>query len=255
MNLQELLKLVTTMLAITSTGYRLPCQGKIPVVKLLRKSKANNGRSSVLSFEAQDELCKAHLVKHHPKHNIVATFKSKESGMTFSRPELLKVLRVCVEHKALLLIPKVDRIARNIMVFSIIMHMNIPIEFAEYPSIDFHTGTIGEKSAIWRAAMEGYLEGLRISDRTRAVMPKLKRKRVKMGGRAHSKGSQKNNQLANEEAKSIKKHVLKVMKQNKNWSVPAITQEFHKLGLKTRRGTHFTERIVRGHLQRLGLWG
>ena len=129
-----------------------------------------------------------------------------------------------------MLLPKVDRVARNMMLFGVIMHMNIPVEFAEYPSIDFRNGTIGEKSAIWRAAMEAFLEGLRISDRTHAVMPKLKRKKVKMGGGAHSKGSQKNCDLANAEAKGIKKHILKAMKDDKKWSAPRIAKALKLYG-------------------------
>ena len=96
---------------------------------------------------------------------------SKESGMTLQRPELFRTIRICKSKHALLLVPKVDRLARNVWVIMSMLEAGIPIRFAEYPSIDYHAGTTGEKSAILRAAMEAYLEGMRISDRTKAVMP------------------------------------------------------------------------------------
>ena len=69
--LQEWLKFVTALLAVTSDGYTLPPKGPTPVVKLLRKSKANNGRSSVLSLDAQDDMCNAYLRTHRPRHRVV----------------------------------------------------------------------------------------------------------------------------------------------------------------------------------------
>ena len=181
--LANLMKFVTTLRSDMDEAYSLPGKGAVPVIKFLRKSKSNTGSNSTLSYEGQDQLCKDFLRDHMKKHKMVATIQSNESGMTLQRPDLFRTKRLCN------LVPKVDRLARNIWVMTTILEAGIPICFTEFPTIDFHTGTTAEKSAILRAGMEAYLEGLRISDRTKAVMPVLKKRNVKMGGRCHKKGS------------------------------------------------------------------
>jgi len=252
--LSEILKLATALAAIGTDGYALPAKGPVRVVKFLRKSKANAGNDTSLSFDGQNDMCDAYLRTRHGKHKVVTSFKSMESGMKLHRPDLFKALRACVANNALFLVAKVDRSSRNIIVFTLIMEMGIPIEFAEYPSINFHHGTIGEKSAIWRAAMEGYLEGLRISDRTRAVMPRLKKAGVKMGGRAHKQGSIKMRTLAEAEAKSIKKHITTCQNNDPDWSAPKVAAALNGMGLRTRAEKPFTATVVRSHMKRLNMW-
>ena len=180
-DLEETLRSINNLIEINiETCTNPPKQTK--VVMLLRKSKANNGRDTSLSLEAQKQLVATFLKTYYQKHSVVAIIESKESGMTQRRPDLFRALRICAKEGAVLAVAKVDRLARNIMLFMSLLQMKIPIAFAEYPTINFKSCTGGEKKAILRAAMEGYIEGMSISERTRSVMPLLKKGKTKMGG-------------------------------------------------------------------------
>lgn len=69
-----------------------------------------------------------------------------------------------------------------------------------------------------RAALESHFEGLRISERTEAIMPIVRQRRKKIGGQAHSVGSKANKASAQQEAMSIKKEAVQYMRKEKEWS-------------------------------------
>ena len=170
-----------------------------------------------MTFDAQSSMCDKFAKNKFGKVKIVSVIKSRESGVTLNRPHLLQAVRACCTKDAILVTSKVDRLARNITVFTSLLMLDLPIWFAEYPTLDMRKGTLAERSAVIRQALEGHLEGLRISERTRAVMPLVKKAGKKVGGQAHSKGSKKNKKLAQEEALRIKNDLLKYMKQNPQW--------------------------------------
>ena len=74
-----------------------------------------------------------------------------------------------------------------------------------------------------------------------------------MGGRAHSKGSEKVHANVMAESRKVKKHMLKYIKKGKNWSAPKIAAYLDKMNILTWQHTKFSARRVRGHMERLGL--
>ena len=79
-----------------------------------------------------------------------------------------------------------DRLARNMLVFCAILLSSATIFFGSLPWLDSRVATEDERAAVFRAALEGCLEGSRISERTRNVMVSVRKAMKKMGGNAHS---------------------------------------------------------------------
>ena len=78
------------------------------------------------------------------------------------------------------MVAKVDRLARHVIVFYSLLTLGLPIYLAEYPTLNMVTGTLAQRSAVMRSALEGHLEGLRISERTKAVMPLVRKRKKKL---------------------------------------------------------------------------
>ena len=115
-DLEETLTRINNLIDINNGA----CSGgqKQPkVVMFVRNSKANNGRDTSLSLEAQKQLVAAFLETYYQKHTVGAIIQSKESGVTQRRPDLFRALRTCAKEGAVIAVVGVDRLARNIMLF------------------------------------------------------------------------------------------------------------------------------------------
>ena len=105
---------------------------KTRVVKLLRKSKGGNRQQEPMSFDAQNSVCDNFIRKQFGKVKIVSVIKSRESGVALRRPHLIQAARICVKEDAILVVAKVDRLARNIVLFMTLLLSGIRIYFTEY---------------------------------------------------------------------------------------------------------------------------
>ena len=79
-------------------------------VSYLRVSTDGQGRSG-LGLEAQRQAVAAHVVQAEGK--VVAEFREVESGKRADRPQLAAALASCRTRRAVLVIAKLDRLARN----------------------------------------------------------------------------------------------------------------------------------------------
>jgi len=122
-----------------------------------------------LGIEAQKD-CVSRFIE---SRKVLASFTEKESGKINSRPELMKAIAYAKDHKATLLIAKLDRLSRNA---SFIMTLrDTGVEFIACDMPDANTVTIGIMAVLAQDERE------RISKRTKEALAVLKRKGVKLG--------------------------------------------------------------------------
>jgi len=137
-------------------------------------------QDSGLGLAAQQVAIKSLVNQHSGK--VVAEFTETESGRKGAghRPELDKALAACKEHKAVLVIGKIDRLARNVSYFlNILDSSKVDIRFADLPDVCPKSDE-GRMLLITMANFAEF-EGRRIGTRTRAALAVAKSRGVKLG--------------------------------------------------------------------------
>jgi len=69
------------------------------------------------------------------KYTPAAECTEVESGKRKDRPELLKALEFCKSSKAVLVVAKLDRLARNVAFVSALMESKVEFVCADYPAV------------------------------------------------------------------------------------------------------------------------
>src|SRR3954454_3627664 len=95
-------------------------QGKF--VAYYRVSTEKQGRSG-LGLEAQQEAVRSYL--NGGNWQLMAEVVEVESGKRNDRPKLAEALRLCRLHGAILIIAKLDRLARNVAFISNLMESGV----------------------------------------------------------------------------------------------------------------------------------
>ena len=139
-------------------------------VTYLRVSTARQGISG-LGLEAQEAAVQAHL----NGGNIVTRFVEVESGKRSDRPQLLKALKMCRLHGAVLLIAKLDRLSRNVAFLSNLMESGVQFTAADMPEAD--------KTHLQMMMVFAEHEARAISARTKAALAAAKARGTALGGR------------------------------------------------------------------------
>jgi len=172
-----------------------------------RVSDVKQGQSG-LGLEAQQAMF-AGLLTRKPG-TVVGEYTEVETGKTLRkslrRPELQKAIGHAREASAILVIAKLDRLARNVAFISALMESKLPIICCDMPEADQFTLHI--------LAALAEREGRMISERTTAALQVLKSRGVKLGsareghwdGKEHRRGFRKATEtaqkMAEEEMKS-----------------------------------------------------
>lgn len=143
-------------------GYRM--------IAYLRVSTARQGHSG-LGLAAQRAAVDAHAATSG--RAIVAEFVEVESGGRADRPQLALALKACRLHRAVLVIAKLDRLARNVAFIANLMDGGVEFVACDMPHANRLTLHI-------MAAMAEY-ERRVISERTKAALAAAKARGVKMG--------------------------------------------------------------------------
>lgn len=109
---------------------------------------------------------------------VVADFTDTESGKKANRPELAKALAAAKSRGAVLLIAKLDRLARNVHFISGLMESSVRFVAADMPTVD--------RLMLHVQAAFAEEEARRISQRTKEALAAAKRRGVDVGatGRA-----------------------------------------------------------------------
>src|ERR671910_807892 len=136
-----------------------------------RVSTEKQGRSG-LGLEAQQEAVRSY-------HNggawtLVAEIVEVESGKRNDRPKLAEAMRLCRLHGAVLIIAKLDRLARNVAFISNLMESGVEFTAVDFPQANRLTVHILAAVAEHEREM--------ISQRTKAALAAAKARGKRLGG-------------------------------------------------------------------------
>jgi DNA invertase Pin-like site-specific DNA recombinase len=138
-------------------------------ISYYRVSTTQQGKSG-LWLDAQRQAVITHLRGETPLHEFVEV----ESGRRSDRPKLTEALAACRLHRAILVIAKLDRLARNVAFVSNLMDAGVDFVAVDYPNANRLTVHILASVAEHEARL--------ISERTKAALAATKAKGKKLGG-------------------------------------------------------------------------
>src|SRR3954447_18385327 len=139
-------------------------------ISYYRVSTARQGRIG-LGLEAQKQAVLNHLSGIFP----LSEFTEVESGRRNDRPKLAEALAACRLHKAVLVIAKLDRLARNVAFVSHLMESGVEFQAVDFPEANRLTIHILAAVAEHEAKM--------ISERTKIALAAAKARGTKLGPR------------------------------------------------------------------------
>jgi len=130
-------------------------------VAYYRVSTDRQGQSG-LGLDAQ----RAAVAKHIGTAELVAEFTEVESGRKNDREQLAAALATAKRAKAVLVIAKLDRLARNVHFVSGLLESNVPFVCADMPEAD--------RTFLQMMAVFAEWEARKISERTKAALAQVK---------------------------------------------------------------------------------
>jgi len=113
---------------------------------------------------------------------LLAEFTETESGRRRDRPQLEAALELCRRSRAILVIAKLDRLARNVAFVSTLLESGTKFVATDMPEADI--------SFLQMAAVFGEWEARRISDRTKAALAAAKARGKLLGWAMPSRRAQ-----------------------------------------------------------------
>ena len=156
-------------------------------VAYYRVSTDKQGRSG-LGLEAQRAAVAAHVASV-ARGTVAAEFVEVESGRRRDRPQLATALAAARAHRAVLVIAKLDRLARNVHFVSGLMESGVEFVAADMPTVNRLTVHILAAVAEEEARM--------ISARTKAALAAAKARGVRLGNPNLRAGSAEQARAAN----------------------------------------------------------
>jgi len=166
-----------------------------------RVSTDKQGQSG-LGLEAQQQQVKTYL-QSKPNAEVVAEYVEVDSGKKVNRIELNKAVADAKKNKAVLLVAKLDRVARNVKLFLDLLDQ-VRIEFTDLPALS--NGTSDSRLVLTQLAAFAEWEAAKISERTKAALSAKKARGEPMGimGKENIKATNgKRKEQANDFAKQI----------------------------------------------------
>lgn len=140
-------------------------------VAYYRVSTGKQGRSG-LGLEAQGQVVRSFVAER--RGALVAELVEVESGRKSDRPQLAEALRLCRVHRAVLVIAKLDRLARNVAFVSNLMESRVDFVAVDFPAAN--------RLTIHILAAVAEHEAQLIRERTRAALAAARARGVKLGG-------------------------------------------------------------------------
>ncbi len=217
-------------------------------VAYLRVSTDRQGKSG-LGLEAQRKAVADHVAG---KGEITAEYVEVESGKKNDRPQLARALAEARRIGAVLLIAKLDRLARNVAFIANLLEAGVEIAAADMPEAN--------RFLLHVMAAVAEHEGRAISDRTRAALAAAKARGVALGwsmpGRAGEqrqaarKGAARNALKADQHAANVMPMVWQIA--GRGASLRQIATELNERGIKTARGGLWHAGTVRNIMARQG---
>jgi DNA invertase Pin-like site-specific DNA recombinase len=150
--------------------------GEVAYVSYVRVSTERQGASG-LGLEAQRIAVSEYLKSSQGK--LVGEYTEIESGRRRDRSQLQSALELCKKRSAILVIAKLDRLARNVAFISSLLESRVRFVAADMPAADV--------TFLQMAAVFAEYEARRISERTKAALQVAKARGVLLGWAAPSR--------------------------------------------------------------------
>ena len=141
-----------------------------------RVSTDKQGRSG-LGLEAQQQQVKTYL-QSKPDAVVVDSYVEIDSGKKVERKKLNKAVAHAKKAKAVLLVAKLDRVARNVRLFLELLDQ-VKIEFTDSPNLN--NGSSDSRLLLTQLAAFAEWEAAKISERTKAALSAKKARGELMG--------------------------------------------------------------------------
>jgi DNA invertase Pin-like site-specific DNA recombinase len=144
-------------------------------VAYYRVSTERQGQSR-LGLDAQQQAVEQYLGAQ-TEVQLIAEFTEVESGKRSDRPKLQAALVECKRHKAVLIIAKLDRLARNVAFIANLMEAGVDFIAVDNPH--------ASKLMLHMLAAFAEHEREQISARTKSALAAAKARGVKLGAHGH----------------------------------------------------------------------
>jgi DNA invertase Pin-like site-specific DNA recombinase len=207
-----------------------------------RVSTARQGASG-LGLEAQDVAIASYA--QAAAATLLRAYTEVETGKRSDRPELAKALADCKRSKAVLVIAKLDRLARNARFLLTLIESGVDVAFCDLPSVP--PGAVG-KFLLTQMAAVAELEAGLISERTKAALAAYKARGGLLGaarpgahrlkGGANSKAARRAGEVSAANATAVYADLAPVIAamRAEGLSLRQIARRLNAEGHTTRRG-------------------
>jgi len=207
-----------------------------------RVSTDKQGRSG-LGLESQQQAVNFYL---QGRGELIQSYTEIESGRKSDRPELLTALDECRKNKAILVIAKLDRLARNVYFISGLMESGV--EFVAVDMPEANRLTIHILAAVAEHERE------MISQRTKAALQAAKNRGVKLGSPTPKKGAAIRSIVLQDKADRFATNTLPIIKELQSQGITSyksLAKALNVRGIPTannrkRYGTTVKNVITRG---------
>ncbi|MEE1897442.1 recombinase family protein [Flavobacterium rakeshii] len=204
----------------------------IAYYRVSRKEQEVSG----LGLAAQQTAVKKYVVSQDG--NILKEYTEVETGTNKrNRVEIYKAIEMAKIHNAVLVIAKLDRLARNVSFVSSLMEAGI-----EFIAVDMPTAN---QFTIHIFAALAEMEAKLISTRTKQALAELKRKGKQLGNpnnltaTARTKGTQRIRENAKNNDRNRQAQSVIITCKDKGMTYRQIAQHLNDLNFKTRYGKKF----------------
>lgn len=228
--------------AISSSELDAPTTRNVTVayVSYLRVSTQRQGQSG-LGIEAQRTAVDQFV------QNIGGTLLEEhvevESGSNRHRPVLLKSIARAKKVGAVLVIAKLDRLARNVAFVSALMEAGV-----EFVAVDFPAAN---RLLIHIMAAVAEHERMLISERTKAALAVAKLRGVRLGENGH-RLAERHKVAATEFAQTLREPVVDAMREGPR-TLQSIADKLNRDGHSSREGARWSPTGVQRLMRRLDL--
>jgi DNA invertase Pin-like site-specific DNA recombinase len=202
-------------------------------VAYYRVSTERQGQSG-LGLDAQRSAVAAYVVG---RGDVLAELVEVESGRKNDRPQLAAALDLCRRKRAVLVIAKLDRLARSVAFISNLMESGV-----EFVAVD-----MPEANRVLLHIMAAMAEHERemISKRTRDALAEAKRKGVRLGNPRPD--SAKAAAVASEDAAAFRETVAPLVRslRGEGRTLREVAEELNRRGVRSARGRRWHAAAVR----------
>ncbi len=173
---------------------------------------------------------------------LIAEYTEIESGKRHdNRPQLLAAIEQCRKSKAVLVIAKLDRLARDVHFISGLQKGKVDFVCCDNPHAN--------KTMLQMMAVFAEHEREMISQRTKEALAAAKRRGVKLGNPRLAEATKRAAEVNRSEPPAPEIFAFMRQLQERGESLRAIARQLNRLNLRTARGSQWHAKTVRAVLQ------